>query len=220
MSGQQRSFFYRNGLSIFALGFFLLFWAGQAVTGWYEYNESLTDLGGSPVSFLPYLKSGHFVESTFENFESEFLQMGLYVLATVWLRQWGSSESKPLEGSEDVDREPVPGPDAPWPVRKGGFVLKLYKNSLSIAFLLLFLVSFTFHAWGSYENYQVKQTLKHAAIEPLSDFMFSTKLWFESFQNWQSEFLSIASIVILSIFLRQQGSPESKPVDMSNAETP
>src|SRR5688500_2209864 len=102
----------------------------------------------SPLSFIQYLGSGHFLEPTFENWESEFLQMGLYVLLTVWLRQKGSSESKKIDEEEEVDREPKPGPEAPWPVNAGGLWLTLYKNSLTIAFFTLFLASFVLHALG------------------------------------------------------------------------
>lgn len=219
-SSDQHSFLYRNSLSIFALGFFLFFWGCQALTGWCDYNNNLEENGANALPFVSYLTTGHFVETTFENWESEFLQMFLYVLATVKLRQWGSSESKKIEGKEDVDREPQPSPNAPWPVNAGGVALFLYKNSLSLAFLLLFMVSFLFHAWGSYDHYKAGEIIRGHAVESFGHYFWGAKLWFESFQNWQSEFLSIAAIVILSIFLRQQGSPESKPVDMPNAETP
>ncbi|MBX9853348.1 MAG: hypothetical protein K2X86_16505, partial [Cytophagaceae bacterium] len=116
----KHSFWYRNSLSIVLTSIFFLSLLGQIYTGWYEYNEELSEKGGSEVSLPYYLTTGHFFSATFENWQSEFLQMALYVLLTVSLRQWGSSESKPLEGEEEVDREPKPGPDAPWPVRKGG----------------------------------------------------------------------------------------------------
>lgn len=216
----KHSFFYKNGLSIFAVGLFLLFLTGQILTGWYDYNNDLFEEGGKTLTLLAYLSTGHFIETTFENWESEFLQMFMYVLATVKLRQLGSSESKKLDEQEDVDREPKASARAPWPVQKGGIVLLFYKNSLSLAFFLLFLVSFAFHAWGSYDHYRAEEILKHRPVEPFSSYLWGAKLWFESFQNWQSEFLAIASIVILSIFLRQKGSPESKPVDMAHSETP
>ena len=213
-------FLYRNGLSIFALAFFLIFWAAQAFTGWLEHNQDLQEKGGTALAFGAYLLSGSFAEVTFENWESEFLQMFLYVLATVKLRQMGSSESKALDKPEDVDAEPKAAPDAPWPVRKGGWVLSLYKRSLSIAFLLLFLASFGLHAAGSYGDYVNDAHLKHEVPKAFIGFLGEPRFWFESFQNWQSEFLAIASIVLLSIWLRQFGSPESKPVDMPHSATP
>lgn len=218
--GRSQGFFYRNGLSIFALGLFLVFCAAQAVTGWVDYNNMRVEEGAAPLRFLVYLTDGDFIQVTFENWESEFLQMFLYVLMTVGLRQQGSSESKPLKGSSEVDRQPRPHPDAPWPVRKGGWVLHLYKHSLSLAFLFLFLASFALHAYGSYRHYVAEQRLKGQVPEGFWGFMGEARFWFESFQNWQSEFLAIAAIVILSIWLRQYGSPESKPVDMPHSQTP
>ncbi|BEV13012.1 membrane protein (plasmid) [Asticcacaulis sp. DW145] len=214
------SFLRRNGLSIFVLIFFGLFWAAQALTGWGVYNEMRTEEGAAAIGFAAYLTTGNFIEVTFENWESEFFQMGVYVLATVWLRQQGSSESKPLEGDSDVDKAPQAHARAPWPVRKGGWVLGLYKYSLSLAFLALFLLSFSLHLYGSYRNQVEEAVLKGQPTEGLGAFLSGPTFWFESFQNWQSEFLAIGAIVLLSIWLRQYGSPESKPVDMPHDENP
>ena len=131
----------------------------------------------------------------------------------------GSSESKKMEGEEEVDREPEPHPDAPWPVKKGGIWLSLYKNSLSIAFALLFLVSFVLHFYGSLKGHNEEQSDKGLPPDAWNEYAVSPRFWFESFQNWQSEFLAVASIVLLSIWLRQKGSPESKPVDAPHNET-
>jgi hypothetical protein len=145
--------------------------------------------------------------------------MGLYVLLTVWLRQKGSSESKKLGEEEEVDREPHPHPGAPWPVQAGGLWLTLYKNSLTIAFFTLFLVSFMLHALGGTEVYNLEQQQSGEPAVTVMGYIATSRFWFESFQNWQSEFVSILSIVVLSIFLRQKGSPESKPVDAPMDET-
>jgi hypothetical protein len=215
----QYSFFKRNGLSIVLIALMIVFWAAQFYTGWKEHNEERGGKGLSPVSAAAYASSGHFLQATFENWESEFLQMALYVLLTVSLRQKGSSESKQMEGEEEVDREPKPHPDAPWPVKKGGIWLQLYKHSLSIAFALLFLLSFCLHFYGSLKDYNEEQLQKGLTPESWNNYVLSPRFWFESFQNWQSEFLAVASIVLLSIWLRQQGSPESKPVDAPYSET-
>ncbi len=146
--------------------------------------------------------------------------MAMYVLLTIKLRQLGSSESKKFGKKEAVDREPDPQKkDAPWPVKRGGFVLALYRHSLSLAFAFLFIISFTMHAYGSFKNYNTEQVLQNKSAERLIEFMTGSRFWYESFQNWQSEFIAVISIVVLSIFLRQQGSPESKPVDAANSET-
>lgn len=198
----------------------LLTMVGQSITGWYEYNNELKDMGLGSLSFAQYLTSGHFIEATFENWESEFLQMALYVLLTIGLRQKGSSESKKLYEEEEVDRKPNPSrKGAPGPVRWGGLWLLLYKNSLSIAFTLLFFASVWLHARGGAEVYNIEQMDKQEPLVTMWGYMATSRFWFESFQNWQSEFLSIVSIVGLSIFLRQQGSPESKPVDAPHDET-
>ncbi len=216
----KKGFFYRNGLSIVFFILFVLSLAAQFFTGWKEYNNDRKDDNYPPVTLSEYTTSGHFISSTFENWESEFLQMALFVILTKILRQKGSSESKKLEGEEDADREPDPGKkDAPWPVHRGGVALALYKHSLSIALVLLYLLSFGMHVYGSLKDYNAEQLRLSKPLESLSEYLINSRLWFESFQNWQSEFLSIFAIIILSIYLRQQGSPQSKPVDASNAET-
>jgi hypothetical protein len=212
---------YRNSLSIVLIFCFLLCIVGQIMTGIKVYEDELRELGSSKeVTLTQYLQTGHFLQTTFENWESEFLQMGMYVLFTIFLRQLGSSESKAVDKKEEVDREPNPKrPDAPWPVKKGGIYLLIYKNSLSIAFVILFVVSFVLHLHGSLNNHNEKQILKGEPTESWNEYLVSDTFWYESFQNWQSEFIAVLSIVVLSIFLRQKGSPESKPVDAPDDET-
>ncbi|WP_080057232.1 DUF6766 family protein [Spirosoma aerolatum] len=214
-------FFRENGLSVVLLIITVLTLVGQTLVGWAVFNEELQEYGKPPLVLASYLTSGHYIEAVFENWESEFLQMGLYVLLTVSLFQKGSSESKSLTESEEVDREPQPTrKGAPWPVKRGGWISKLYQNSLSLAYFLLFALSFWLHALGGLKEYNTEQTLKGKAEQlTLVEFMSSSDFWFQSLQNWQSEFLSVLSIVVLSIFLRQKGSPQSKPVDASNDDT-
>lgn len=214
----KQNFFYRNSLSIVLLLFMIICLYGQIMTGWKTENNELAELGQPLLNIGEYLHSGHFIQATFENWESEFLQMMLYVLLTVFLKQKGSSESKSMDEEEDIDREPHPHPNAPWPVKKGGIWLRLYKHSLSIAFGILFLASFIMHFYGSYKEYCDEQIAKKLPLLSASEYMYDSRFWFESFQNWQSEFLAVASIVILSIWLREKGSPESKPVDMPHHE--
>jgi hypothetical protein len=216
---KKSTFFYRNSLSIVFIVLFLSALVGQAFTGWKEYNDELRDEHAAELGFGAYLHTGHFVSATFENFQSEFLQMALYVVLTVGLRQQGSAESKSLDEKENVDREPVARNNAPWPVRKGGLWLKLYSHSLSIVFFLLFFFSWGMHLYGSWRDYNAERVLKGQPLETVSAYLLEPRFWFETFQNWQSEFLSVLSIVVLTIFLRQKGSPESKPVDAPNMET-
>jgi hypothetical protein len=217
---EKHSFFKRNGLSIVLLSFMLLCWGGQFFTGFHTENNELQEKGQPAMDMVTYLSSGHFIQATFENWESEFLQMMLYILLTVSLRQKGSSESKGLDGEEDVDRDAAPHKNAPWPVRKGGFILKLYENSLSIAFGVLFIISFILHFYGSLKDYNSEQLMDGKPAVTWQTYLSNSRFWFESLQNWQSEFLAVAAIVLLSIWLRQKGSPESKPVDMPNDENP
>lgn len=216
----MKRFLYHNGLSIAFIILFFISIMGQIVTGIEEYNKELLENGGQEVDYSEYLKSGHFIEATFENWESEFLQMFLFVVLTIFLKQKGSSESKSFEDPEQVDRIPLTKrEDAPWPVKKGGFWLSIYKNSLSLALLTLFILSFILHLYGSWKEENTINLLKDEDLVSLNSHIFSSKLWFESFQNWQSEFLSIFVLIVLSIFLRQYGSPQSKPVDAPNKET-
>jgi hypothetical protein len=215
----HHSFLYRNSLSLVFLFFFIGSLAAQAITGWKVHNQELGDQNAHPIAFSTYLQTGHFVSATFENFESEFLQMALYVLMTIKLRQLGSAESKSLDEKEEVDRDPLPSEDAPWPVKKGGWILKIYSNSLGIALMILFLVSWMMHFYGSLKAHQAEQLLKQEPIDSALTYLIAPDFWFETFQNWQSEFLSVLAIVFLTIYLRQKGSPESKPVDAPHMET-
>jgi hypothetical protein len=172
------------------------------------------------ISYGSYLRSGHFVEATFENWESEFLQMGAYVLLTAFLIQRGSAESRDpdVPKDEDQDDEPVTA-DSPWVVRHGGLVLKVYENSLPIALFVIFFLAFVLHAWGGAKVYSEEQLAQGGHGYTTWGYLHTAQFWFESFQNWQSEFLAVASLVVLSIFLRQRGSPESKPMAAPHSST-
>ncbi len=212
-----------NGLSI-ALGVLtLLSLGGQATAGMFAYNDEQQQHGQPTADLIGYLGTAHFLEATMENWESEFLQMFAFVVLTALLFQKGSAESKKLDQPEPVDRDPRKSrnkKDAPWPVRKGGPILTLYEYSLGLAFLLLFAGAFTLHAVGGAKEYTQSQR-EHGIYEEVStlEYIGTSRFWFESFQNWQSEFFSVAAMVVLSIFLRQRGSPESKPVDSPHSET-
>lgn len=214
----KKSFIYRNSLSIVLIILMLVCWFGQFFTGWKTENKELAEHGQSLLNLGEYFHSGHFIQATFENWESEFLQMMLYIILTVSLRQKGSSESKSLDEKEDVDKEPVAHPKAPWPVKKGGIWLALYKHSLSIAFAVLFIISFILHFYGSLKDFNTEQLSKNEPAVTALEYIGESRFWFESLQNWQSEFLAVFSIVILSIWLREKGSPESKPVDTPYGE--
>jgi hypothetical protein len=216
----MKKIFKNNGLSIVFLSIFIISLVGQFFTGYAYHNEELTQDGHSAITIYQYLYSGHFIQATFENWESEFLQMALFIVLTIFLYQKGSSESKKMDEKEEVDREPSASkPGAPWPVKKGGFILKIYKYSLTIAFVILFIFSFGLHFYGSLKDENEQLALKGMPAITATDYVGESRFWFESFQNWQSEFLSVFAIVVLTIFLRQKGSPQSKPVDAPDNET-
>lgn len=216
----MRKILFNNGLSLFLIFLFFFSLAGQFITGFREYNQELKDWGKPAASLNSYFHSGHFLEATFENWESEFLQMGVLVVCTIFLKQRGSSESKKFDGTDEVDREPDPKKKgAPLPVRKDGWWLKIYQHSLSIILFALFIFSMALHFYGSWQEENTERLAKGLATVSKSEFIVSSRFWFESFQNWQSEFLSVCSIIVLSIYFRQKGSPQSKPVDAPIYET-
>lgn len=209
-----------NSLSIVFFFLFMISLGGQIYTGLEEHNQEMAEEGGKQLGLGQYLLSGHFLQATFENWESEFLQMALFVIFTMFLYQKGSSESKDPDKEEEVDREPDPKrKDAPWPVKKGGIYLAIYRHSLCYALTLIFILSFLTHWYGSLKDYNEEQAIKGLPMESATQYLSNSRFWFESFQNWQSEFLSVFAIIVLTIFLREKGSPQSKPVDAYDSET-
>lgn len=210
-----------RGLTLVMMGLFAVSTVGQVATGWAAYNEDLLEHGRPPLTAAGYLQSGHNWEALFENWESEFLQMGIFIVFTTRLYQRGSPESRRRGVVEYVDADPRrfrDRPGAPWPVRRGGAVLWLYERSLGITFLILFLLSWAGHAGGGW-HLAMAEASEHGRQQPsLGAFVVSPAFWFESLQNWQSEFLSIAAMVWLSVYLRQRRSPESKPVHAAHHE--
>ena len=211
-----------HGIVLVNTALFVIFLCGMSVTGWQVANQDLMDHGRAAETFGAFLRSGDFFEALFENWESEFLQMGSYVVLTVWLFQKGSSESKPIGKPAPQDEDPrlhrdVPG--APWAVRRGGAWLRLYENSLLLLFAVLFLGSIAGHAIGGAAAYSEEQSWHGgAAVTPL-EYLGTSQFWFESFQNWQSEFMVVAVLAGAAVYLRQRGSPESKPVHAPHADT-
>src|SRR5688500_18729119 len=184
----MRKFFRNNGLSIVCFLLFLVTLVGQVVTGVKQHNQEVVEMGGEPIAVGQYLTSGHFLQSTFENWESEFLQMALFLILSMFLYQKGSSESKDPDKEEDVDKEPDPKKkDAPWPVKRGGWVLAIYKHSLCYTLSILFVISFFIHWRGSLKDYNEEQALKGKPTESATEYLSNSRFWFESFQNWQSE---------------------------------
>jgi hypothetical protein len=215
-------FFRENALALVTLALFIAALAAQIAFGLAAYNEERAEQGRVLVTLERYLTQGHFIEALFENWESEFLQMGVFVWLSARFKQRGSAESKPIDEAFEGDEDPRlhrGKPDAPWPVRRGGLVLWMYERSLSSAFFLLFGVSFVAHAVGGRLHDNEERALNGLPAQGLAQFMGSSQFWFESFQNWQSEFLAVFAVVTLTIFLRYRGSPQSKPVAAAHSAT-
>ncbi len=217
MAEARMTFWRSNGLSLVLMALFLACLVGQAWSGHLAFNEQLLEDGERPLGLAGYLLSGHFLSSLMENWESEFLQMGMYVLLTVSLRQRGSAESRPL--SPDEEEERIDDGPKPWPLRAGGIWRALYANSLSIALLTLFALSFAAHAWQSWRLELAELEAAGLPPIPFAQHFAGAQFWFESMQNWQSEFLAVLALVVLSIFLRQDKSPESKPLEAPHRQT-
>lgn len=204
-----------NSLSIVLATLAIACLALQVWSGWLVDSQERGQAGRHALGLLQYLGSGAFLAATFENWESEFLQMGMYVLLTVKLRQRGSAESRPFDPDEENPR--VDAGVTPWPVRRGGLWAALYGHSLSAALLLLFVISLGLHLLGSWRH-----ALELGELAPgtsVLEYLGEATFWFESMQNWQSEFMAVLALVVLSIFLRQKDSPESKPVEAPHRQT-
>ena len=217
-----RRFLFDNALTIVAFSFFLVSMVGLALAGRRAYNADQRAHGQATVNVAGYLRTGAFMEATGENWESAFLQMGVFVLLTRFLYQRGSSESKRIEEPEAVDEDPRDAsitPDTPWPVRRGGMWLAVYRNSLGAVTWLMFTLAFALHAAGGAAKYNENQRAHGGATVSTVGYVETSQFWFESFQNWQSEFFSVGVLALMTIWLRQQGSPQSKPVAAPNHDT-
>ncbi|GAA4133064.1 DUF6766 family protein [Aminobacter aganoensis] len=201
-----------NGLTLTLMLVFLVTILGMAVAGFAHESRQLALHSEPPLTFLAYLGSGSFLSAVFENWESEFLQMSAYVMLTAFLFQRGSAESL------DPD-DPHRQGDAP-PSKLHGTIRRwLYSYGLGLSLAVLFVLSFTIH-WLASAVAANEEAARHGGdIKSVFSYLLDPQLWFESFQNWQSEFLSTAMLVVLSIFLRFKGSPESKPVSAPHGQT-
>jgi hypothetical protein len=206
-----------NSLSIFFLAIFLASLAGQAIAGHGQFNHDQLLHHGDPISLGRYLTTSQFAADVAENWQSEYLQFTLYIVGTVWLLQRGSPESKPLdqagrESDEDQRVGPHAGPRSPRWARTGGLRTALYENSLLIVMTALWLGSWLAQSIAGASGYNADQLDHQAATVSWLGYLGSSDFWSRTLQNWQSEFLAVGSMAILSVYLRQRGSPESKPV--------
>lgn len=214
-------FFRDQGLTIVLMLLFAGSLVGHWLTGVRFENEELLRHGEPPIGAIAFLGDPQFLSTVFENWESEFLQMSAYVVLTAVLFQRGSAESAdPDEGPRDAEiAQESHTRDAPAALRRGPAARWLYAHSLGIVLFVLFIASFTLHWLFSARMAGDEAALHGEAAKSYGQYLTDPQLWFESFQNWQSEFLSTAVLVVLSIWLRQKNSPESKPVTAPHGQT-
>jgi hypothetical protein len=220
-----KRFAFENGLSLFFGAIFLLTLVGQSFAGQRAYNGEQREHGSETLSWLEYVLSTDFGGAVLENWQSEFLQFALFILATVWLVQRGSNESKPLDqaGIESDQRQRLGGyaPDtAPEGAkRRGGLLRWWYENSLVCAMSAIFVLAWAGQSLNNWRQ-ENEESREHGgeAIGWL-DYIVTADFWERTLQNWQSEFLAVGTMAVFTIYLRQRGSPESKPVGAPHDET-
>jgi membrane protein implicated in regulation of membrane protease activity len=213
-----------HALSIFFAGIFLLALWGQSVAGLAEYNADQAAHGSPAVSYLAFVTSSDFVVDVAENWQSEFLQFFLFILATVWLVQKGSPESKkPGDEGAGSDQEQLVGryakAESPRWARLSGWRLALYSNSLLLVMGAIFAASWLIQSLAGVVVYNQEQADHGQEAVTWLGYVASPDFWNRTLQNWQSEFLAVGSMVAFSIYLRQRGSSESKPVGTPHLES-
>jgi hypothetical protein len=220
----MRRFLRDNSLSLFFLALFLAALAGQAIAGHALHNQEAEAHQGETISMLRYLTSSDFGNAVMENWQSEYLQFLLFMLATVWLLQRGSPESKePGKEGQESDRDQKIGrhatPESPLWARVGGWRTKIYSNSLLLAMAAIFLGSWFAQSVTGWTEFNAEQVDHGDPKVSWLSYIGSATFWESTLQNWQSEFLAIGSFAVLAVYLRQRGSPESKPVGVPHEAT-
>ena len=205
---------HNNSLIITMFGIFLASIIGMSVAGWVENNETLAAHSQPSESYLSYVASGEFIEGVFENWESEFLQMWALIILTVFLRQKGSADSNPIRGKTPQDTRPRYrlSNAEDWTHRLMAVRHTVYSHSLGLAMLALFILSFSLHAAGGTAAYNEENATHGEDKVSVGTYVTTPRFWYESLQNWQSEFLAVGTLLFTSIKLRERGSPQSKPV--------
>jgi hypothetical protein len=213
-----------NSLSLVFGVLFVGALVGQAFTGWHQFNAEQFAEGMGTVGFGQYVTSADFAVDVSENWQSEYLQFTLYIFLTVWLLQRGSSESKELhkaglEGDKDQKVGKHAEPESPAWVQRGGWRTSVYSNSLVLVMVTIFLASWLVQSvagWAAFNETRLQQLQ-----DPItwSSYLVNADFWARTLQNWQSEFLAVGTMVVFAIYLRQRGSPESKPVGEPHSST-
>jgi hypothetical protein len=220
----MRRFLWENSLSLVMGALFALALVGQAFSGWSEYNNEQLASGLATVSLVHYVTSAAFAVDVTENWQSEYLQFLLYIVLTVWLVQRGSPESKELEaaGRESDEQQRIgrhADEESPRWARLGGWRTLLYARSLGVTMGAIFVLSWLAQSVAGWAAYNEQRLTQLQDPIPWAGYLLSADFWSRSLQNWQSEFLAVGSMAVLSIFLRQRGSPESKPTGAAHHST-
>jgi hypothetical protein len=219
-----RWFLRDNGLGLAFGGLFLGTLVGEALAGRAHFNDEQLAAGLEPVGLGAYLGSSSFAVDVVENWQSEYLQFFLYIVALVWLVQRGSSESKELgQAGPESDREQRigrhAGGDSPAWARAGGWRTTVFSRSLGIVMGTIFLACWVVQSVAGWAAYNAEQLGQHQDPVSWSGYLAEADFWDRTFQNWQSEMLAVGSVAVLSVYLRQRGSPESKPVGGAHGDT-
>jgi hypothetical protein len=213
-----------QSLTLFFLAIFALSLVGQSFAGLHDFNAEQAAHGGDQYSYWRFIVSSQFGGDVMENWQSEFLQFSLIILATVWFVQRGSTESKQVEKAGlETDKDQKVGKHAPanaprW-AKARDWRRKVYENSLGLAMLAIFLGTWFAQSLTNWTAYNAEQTEHGDPTVTWVSFLGQADFWNRTLQNWQSEFLAVATMAAFSIFLRQRGSPESKPVGAPHDET-
>ena len=221
----MKRFLRDNGLSLFFLALFLATALGQSIAGHSAYNEDQLEHGGQTVSWGRYVTSSDYGQALLENWQSEFLQFMFFIVATIWLVQRGSNESKPIEnvGLESEEQQklgPHAGQNSPlWARFHGGLRRSIYSNSLLLVMSAIFFLSWFGQSVTGWTEYNDEQKDHDQPTVSWATYLTKGSFWEATLQNWQSEFLAVGTMAIFTVYLRQRGSPESKPVGAAHDET-
>lgn len=229
-----RKFFSDNGLLLLFVALFLACLLGQALSGFALYNANQSAHGVAQYGFWPYLATGAFLQGMFANWQAAILQLGSLIIFGVFLRQRGAAHSlKPGSSGKTRKRPQHPFREMRRSTPKGSTKAPrrktrdspdrganwLHDNSLSIAFVLLFFITFLFHLFSGAAAFNHQRAFNRQSALTAAQFFISSKFWFTTLQTWEAEYMAIALYIFLSIFLRQEGSPESKPANSPDSET-
>ena len=220
----MRRFAKENGLSLFFATIFLATLVGQSFAGQQNFNAEQAAHGQQTVSWWHYVGTPSFGGAVMENWQSEFLQFSLFIAATIWLVQKGSNESKQLgDAGLESDKQQQIGPSTPpggarW-ARADDFRTRMYENSLLIVMTTIFFLTWFAQSLTGRNKFNGEQMDHDQATVSWWGYLHHGEFWNNTFQNWQSEFLAVGTMVVFTIYLRQRGSPESKQVGAPHDET-